>query len=94
VLLDVEGATTCASDQSMSSNILRCALSAVLQPPPAGREGIHVPQRLQSVCVLLWRFPKLEVPFAVVAVSLEVRCMLGEACAAYSFWLGTIERRC
>jgi hypothetical protein len=25
----------------------------------------HVPQRLQSVCVLLWRFPKLEVPFAV-----------------------------
>jgi hypothetical protein len=24
-----------------------------------------VPQRLHSVCVLLWRFPKLEVPFAV-----------------------------
>ena len=26
-----------------------------------------IPQRLHSVCVLLWRFPKEEVPFAVVA---------------------------
>jgi len=29
------------------------------------REGVDVPQRLHSVCVLLWRFPKLEVPFAI-----------------------------
>jgi hypothetical protein len=28
------------------------------------RHRNDVPQRLQSVCVLLWRFPKLEVPFA------------------------------
>ena len=26
----------------------------------------NIPQRLHSVCVLLWRFPKEEVPFAVV----------------------------
>lgn len=26
-----------------------------------------IPQRLHSVCVLLWRFPKEEVPFAIVA---------------------------
>jgi hypothetical protein len=34
-----------------------------LQCRPLG--SYHVPQRLQSVCVLLWRFPKLEVPFAI-----------------------------
>lgn len=28
-------------------------------------ECCYVPQRRHSVCVLLWRFPKLEVPFAV-----------------------------
>ena len=28
-------------------------------------EGEIVPQRLHSVCVLLWRLPKDEVPFAV-----------------------------
>ena len=28
-------------------------------------EGDNIPQRLQSVCVLLWRLPKDEVPFAV-----------------------------
>ena len=28
-------------------------------------EGEVLPQRLQSVCVLLWRLPKDEVPFAV-----------------------------
>lgn len=31
--------------------------------------SLDVPQRLHSVCVLLWRLPKLEVPFAVLAVS-------------------------
>lgn len=37
-------------------------LLALHEPLPGEH---HVPQRLQSVCVLLWRFPKLEVPFAV-----------------------------
>jgi hypothetical protein len=62
VLLDVEGAATCIEIcqrrafgpiASMSSNIVRVG------------ECIHIPQRRQSVCVLLWRLPKLEVPFAV-----------------------------
>ena len=34
---------------------------------------IDIPQRLQSVCDLLWRLPKDEVPFAVEIVSY---CML------------------
>jgi hypothetical protein len=38
---------------------------SIVRQSNAGISGGHVPQRLQSVCVLLWRFPKLEVPFAV-----------------------------
>ena len=38
-----------------------------------GVERVDIPQRLQSVCDLLWRLPKDEVPFAVVIVSY---CML------------------
>jgi hypothetical protein len=41
----------------------RCFVCGPIQVP---EEGSDVPQRLHSVCVLLWRFPKLEVPFAVV----------------------------
>jgi hypothetical protein len=48
---------------SLFDNAPTYPMSAIIMPGAGGRD--HVPQRLQSVCVLLWRFPKLEVPFAV-----------------------------
>jgi hypothetical protein len=33
---------------------------------------LHIPHRLQRVCDLLWRLPKLDVPFAIQIVNLDV----------------------
>ena len=52
VLLNVERATT-----------LSCAL--VSRPCDSDSYDASIPQRLHRTCVLLWRFPKLDVPFAV-----------------------------
>jgi hypothetical protein len=62
VLLDVEGATTWANVSPVPLDAFRHVHCPPIQ---CQNFGGHVPQRLQSVCVLLWRFPKLEVPFAV-----------------------------
>jgi len=37
---------------------------------------LHWPQRLHRVCVLLWRFPKLEVPFAAKLSVVDLWFML------------------
>lgn len=50
------------------------------------------PQRLHKVCVLLWRFPKLAVPFAEKFVSLE--SVLSSPCDTYSFWIRDCRRQC
>jgi hypothetical protein len=66
VLLDVEGATTyCVFCQSLDFNGASSVPVSISMNIRHTGEKIDVPQRLQSVCVLLWRLPKLEVPFAV-----------------------------
>lgn len=57
------------------------------------------PQRLQRVWVLLWRLPKLEVPFAIESVSpfysgeCTCRCCKGSGARRTHLGLGTtIER--
>jgi hypothetical protein len=67
VLLDVEGATTCKRFLSayVPWPMPRPSKHRLCATYGGCRRGIDVPQRLQSVCVLLWRFPKLEVPFAI-----------------------------
>lgn len=46
-----------------SISILRFSTFPFLQVP-------YLPQRLHRTCVLLWRLPKLEVPFAVHDISI------------------------
>ena len=47
----------------------------------------HIPQRLHRTCVLLWRLPKLDVPFAVPVVSLRhIRFFCSLLECSYSFW--------
>jgi hypothetical protein len=66
VLLDVEGATTWRILSAyVPRAIPRPSKRRLCATHQRYRRGIDVPQRLQSVCVLLWRFPKLEVPFAI-----------------------------
>ena len=70
VLLDVKGATTWIRSQYSCLFPFRLDVDSQINGPessissPTG-SGENVPQRLQRVCVLLWRLPKLEVPFAV-----------------------------
>ena len=49
---------------------------------------VCIPQRLQITCDLLWRLPKLEVPFAVhtIPVRYMVLYILLGTQATYSFW--------
>lgn len=75
VLLDVKGAATCVKirQQRALMDDFRDAQSNVY------RKMFHVPQRRQSVCVLLWRLPKLEVPFAVSRSVLQSRAFAGRS---------------
>jgi len=46
-------------------------VSPLILPFPSPENRFDLPQRLHNVCVLLWRLPKLDVPFAVkLSVSL------------------------
>lgn len=76
MLLDVEGAAACVcgclpsvlvffSDAFPKVELLRPLSRLIYIVPSPGEREFDIPQRLQSVCVLLWRLPKLEVPFAV-----------------------------
>lgn len=65
MLLDVEGATTWMRSCQPTAVVIGPSRPLYRGQNPALERIIDVPQRLHSVCVLLWRFPKLEVPFAV-----------------------------
>jgi hypothetical protein len=72
-----------------------CQIFLCIRRPPSRCQDpgeYHVPQRLQSVCVLLWRFPKLEVPFAISqSVSMfGLRVRLGAR--RTHFGLGTVSK--
>jgi hypothetical protein len=48
---------------------------------------MDIPQRLHRVCVLLWRLPKLEVPFAVSQSQSRSQSNGVIAGSAYSLWI-------
>lgn len=85
VLLNVERAASCVR-----------VVSVEFRPCCPSRHPVkdhrHIPQRRQSVCVLLWRLPKLEVPFAV-SRSASLPCGCAEALALHTHdGLGTATR--
>lgn len=81
VLLDVKRATTFGIRQYSCSFVLQTLLDS------------SIPQRLHRTCVLLWRLPKLDVPFAVHAlrqppISPSIYSVFGGGCVLIVSVLG------